>query len=112
MKNDMYVDIVEKLFQKNSNVVTRCIAGITLLIPIKRPVDNKQNILTLNETAVFIWERLNGINTIAEIKNQLQEQYEVSSEQAEGDILNFVLLVEELDLIRLINYDQMKGQRP
>lgn len=108
----MYADIAEKSFQRDPRVVTRCIAGIALLIPIKRLVDNKQNIIALNESATFIWERLDGIIKIAEIKDLLQEQYEVLNEQVESDISDFVLMAEKLDLIRSIKREQLKGQRP
>lgn len=48
------------------------------------------NIKVLNEVGAFIWHRLDGHHTLAEIAAAVSSAYTVSHEQATADVLAFV----------------------
>lgn len=46
--------------------------------------------MDLNETGAFIWNLLNGYNTIDDIATKLTEEYNVSFDIAKADTIEFV----------------------
>ncbi len=48
------------------------------------------SVYTLNETGAFIWEKLDGKSTLAEIISSMQTEFDVDAETAKNDLLAFV----------------------
>ena len=71
---------------RNEHIVTREILGETLLVPISAAVADMDNIFALNDTGAFVWHRLDGALTLAEIRESLLDEFDVSAEQAWEDI--------------------------
>jgi len=71
-------------------MVFRDIAGEMILVPIRRHVGDLESVYTLNETASFVWERLDGQRTLGEIKREVINAFEVDAEEAEQDLLDLV----------------------
>lgn len=88
-----------RIFVQKDEIVSRSIAGETILVPIRGNLADMQNIFTLNEVGAFIWEQLDGKRPLSEIHDSLCECFEVSSEEAERDILEFVDRVNETGLV-------------
>ena len=62
--------------------------------------DKKDNkIHQLNETASFIWEKCDGINSIDVIVSELVSDFNISLEEAEKDVLNTLSLFRENHLL-------------
>ena len=53
----------------------------------------------LNPTAGYIWERCDGRSTVADIVNQLVEEFGVSFDTAEADTRKFIEQLQTLDLL-------------
>jgi hypothetical protein len=87
---------LDQRYQKDPSIVSREIAGETILVPIRRSVGDLASIYTLNETASFVWERLDGERTLGEIKGEVLEAFEVEGQEAELDLLE---LMEQLRAI-------------
>jgi hypothetical protein len=78
------------IFKQAENIVSREIAGETILVPIRGKLADMQNIFTLNKVGAYIWEKLDGTRSLAEIIALLLSHFEVTQEQAEQDLLEFI----------------------
>jgi len=83
-------DELSQRYQKDPSIVAREIAGEMILVPIRRHVGDLESIYTLNETASFVWERLDGQRTLGEIKGEVLAAFAVEGEEAEQDLLELV----------------------
>jgi hypothetical protein len=81
---------LDQKYIKDSSIVSREIAGDIILVPIRRNVGDLESIFTLNETAAFAWKLIDGLMTVEEIRDQIVSVYDVTTEQAEKDILELI----------------------
>lgn len=93
-------DLLDARFVKNSSVVTRKVAGETILVPISRSIGNEPCLYTLDDTAAFLWERLDGERTGRDLARELTTSYEVAKEQAETDVQAFLEQLKSVELVR------------
>jgi hypothetical protein len=84
---------------KEENLVTRSIAGETIIVPIKNNVGDLDSIYTLNELGTMIWELIDSRNSVSQIIEAVRNAYEVAPEIAEKDTMDFINLLEEGGLI-------------
>jgi Coenzyme PQQ synthesis protein D (PqqD) len=89
-------------YRKNENFVYRRIEDETILVPIKDNVGDMSCIYSLNEVGAFIWQHLNGILTLSEIKNMILNEFEVSGERVEFDLNEFIADLNAIDAIQRI----------
>ena len=73
-------------FIRSPDVLTRRILGRTLLIPLRSRVADLQDVLTLNETAEWVWDRLAEATDAAALAGELAREFEVDEEQAGVDV--------------------------
>lgn len=85
---------------RESTVVSREIAGETVLVPICRSAADLESIFVLNEVASFVWERLDGQHTLQDIELAVVEDYDVAPEQARTDVQGFVAQLLENGLVQ------------
>jgi hypothetical protein len=90
--------IQQKVFVKNEEVISRKIAGETILVPVRGKLADMRRIFTLNPVAEYIWRRIDGKNTIEHIGNGIVTAFDVDSKSAEDDAEEFIaaLLKEHL----------------
>lgn len=81
---------MEKIYAKAEEIVSRKIADEMILVPIRQRIGDLQNIYTLNEVAGRIWELLDGHRTLMRIRDNIISEFEISSEQAEKDLEEFL----------------------
>ncbi len=89
----------KSVYKKRADVVSRDIAGETILVPIRGQLADMQRIFALNPVAQYIWEHLNGEQTLEEIRSGLIESFEIEEERAERDLHEFIDELLEADLI-------------
>ena len=94
------MDYLERHYQKNPDIVFRKIADKCILVPIKRNVADLESIYTLNEVAARIWELLDGKKTVESIKEKIVEEFEVSPQEAEKDLNEFLQKLEKIEAVR------------
>ncbi len=58
-----------------------------------------ESIYTLNETAARIWELIDGKIKVGEIKEKIIEEFEVTPEEAEKDLIEHLAQLEEIKAI-------------
>ncbi len=78
------------IYKHDPNIVARLIGGEMILVPIRKNVGDMENIFTLNESAARIWELVDGQRNLAEIHQQIVEEFEIDALQAESDLLELV----------------------
>lgn len=86
-------------------IVARRIRGEVLLVPIHSNSENLDSFFTLNPTAAEIWQAICEGWHLAEIAESLSDQYAVSVEEAEADILR---LAAELEILGALERNQPK----
>ena len=97
MTNDNFLS---QRFSQDPTFVYRRIADECLLVPIRHQVADLQYIYVLNPVANRIWELLDGKRTMAEVRDRLFEEFEVSSQELEQDLLEFAEKLIEINAIR------------
>ena len=90
------MDYLDRVYKKNPNIVSRKIADEVLFVPIQQGVGNLESIYVLNEVGVFIWELIDGKRQIKQIKEIILEEFDVSPEEAENDLIELVRQMEEM----------------
>ena len=85
---------LDERYQKSDDIVSRDIAGETILVPIRNNVGDLESIYTLNETAARVWSLLDGQRTVREIRDAIVAEYEVEQEEAEQDVLELLAQLE------------------
>jgi hypothetical protein len=86
-------------YRKQEEIVTREIAGETLLVPIRSKLADMQRIFGLNAVGEYIWQQLDGRRSLTEIHNEIVDDFDVTGEQAKIDIQEFIGQLLEADII-------------
>jgi hypothetical protein len=92
--------VLEKLFCVNHEaVVSRRIAGETLLVPIRNKLGDMHRIYVLDSVGEFIWKKLDGKRRGREICEDVLSAYEVAGEAAAADLQEFLASLADANLI-------------
>jgi hypothetical protein len=86
---------------RSATVVSRLIAGETLVVPIRGGVGDLASIYTFNETGTVIWEALAEPRTVSDLRHAVEREFEVSSNIAEADVTAFLAEVHAAGLVSL-----------
>lgn len=93
------MDFLDKVYKKSDSIVSRKIADEFILVPIRQDAGDLGGIYTLNEVGARIWELIDGKVKVKEIKDRIIEEYEVSPEEAERDIVEHLQRLEKIKAI-------------
>ena len=80
-------------------MVSRVVAGETLIVPVRSKVGDLASIYSFNGTGTLIWKLLESPKTVSEIATVVAREYEVEPAQAERDVTSFV---EEMKAVGLV----------
>jgi hypothetical protein len=80
-------------------LITREIAGDTVLVPVGKAVYDANGLFILNELASFIWKLLPEVETEEQICKAVLEEYEVSEADAARDVAEFLGKLRELEIL-------------
>ncbi|MCP3872202.1 MAG: PqqD family protein, partial [Desulfobacteraceae bacterium] len=87
------MDINKKYFQ-NEDVIIREIEGEYLMVPIASGIgDMEDEMYTLNETGIAIWEKLSPKKTLETVIEELCNEYDADKKEITNDVFG---LIEEL----------------
>lgn len=73
----------------NNNYVLRSVADTWIVLPLAEESVNFAGMMTLNESGVLLWKRLEQGADEDTLVNALLEEYNVSAEQARRDVKEF-----------------------
>lgn len=91
---------MNKIYSKNPDVVFRKIADEFVLVPIRQKAVDLKSIYTLNDTAAFIWELIDGVRTVSDIRDKVVENFEIDPSGAAADAGTVLSQLEVLSFIR------------
>lgn len=77
----------------------RNIAGEEIVVPVGKAVREFNGMITLNESGAFFWDCFCSDITIDDAVKMVTAEYEVDEETARKDILNFVKMLRDNNLI-------------
>lgn len=75
--------------------VLRSIAGSNIVVPIGAASLDFNGMITLNDSAAFLWKVLEKGAEIDDLVNALLKEYEVDEETARNCVIGFVQKLEE-----------------
>lgn len=91
---------MNRVFQHTENLVVKEIGDEKVLIPLRSNVADMEQIYTLNETAAFIWEQMDGKTNLGQIIRNLVEEYDVDAETARLDVEDFISEMREFLILK------------
>jgi hypothetical protein len=80
-------------------LITRDIAGDTVLVPVGNSVYDSNGLFVLNELGAFIWELLPNVDTEVQICTAVLAEYDVSEEVAARDVSEFLEQLKKMDIL-------------
>ena len=83
------------VLRKRPDLVTREIAGETIVVPVKGDLAGMQQIFTLNAVGACVWGAINGSRSLGEIRDIVLERFDAPAPEVEADLLEFLDRVEE-----------------
>ena len=87
------------IYQHRPGIIAREIVGEFILVPVSEELASMHSFFTLNSVGRFIWEHLDGTNTLETVAKGITETFEVSPETAKEDLNQ---LIDELRMTGLI----------
>ena len=75
----------------SEDLVYREIEGEVILVPLVAGIgDAEDELYTLNATGRAVWERLDGVRTLAQVADSIAEEYSSPADAIAADVLGFV----------------------
>ena len=93
----------EPIFVRSQAVVSRMVAGETLVVPVRGKVGDLASIYRLNATGSLVWRLLETPRTQVEIVAGMVREFEVAPEIAESDVRGFVKDLLSVGLVEVRN---------
>ena len=79
------------VFKPSDDLVVREIDGQLLIVPIATGIgDLEDELYALNDTARFLWTRLDGRRTVADLADELAREYGVPRDEVEADVTGLI----------------------
>ena len=70
-----------------------------VVVPVRGQVGDLNAIYNLNEVGAFIWERIDGQNSVTQVVEAVRGEFEVTLEQAEKETSEFIAALEAAGMI-------------
>jgi hypothetical protein len=80
----------QEIYRQDDSIVSRRIEDEVILVPIRQNVADLGSIHTLNDVGAFIWEQIDGHRTIVEIVALMVKEFEVTEDEADKDLVEFI----------------------
>ena len=90
-----------QVFVRSRAVVSRVVAGETLIVPVRGKVGDLASIYSFNETGSLVWKLLDTPRAVGEVVGAVAEQYQVDTEQVRQDVVRFLDEMRALGLIEI-----------
>jgi hypothetical protein len=87
---------------RNTAIVSRDVAGETIVVPICRGVGDLDSVYTFNPVGRSLWRLLENSHSVEELANWVATHYEVDAKQAMSDVQSYMAELQEIGLIRTV----------
>ncbi|MGX9728778.1 MAG: PqqD family protein [Candidatus Electronema sp. VV] len=85
--------------KRKTDFVLQDICGEKMLVPIGSQVMDMNGLITLNETAAYVWELLAEDRSLDELAAAVAEQFDVAPERARADVQVFIDEITRMGLV-------------
>jgi hypothetical protein len=92
----------ETIYRQAPDVVLRRIGDEAVLVPVRSNVGDLDSIFTLNQSAITIWESLDGNMALHRVIDRLCTEYDVERETAAADTRELVSRLDGAGLIERV----------
>lgn len=82
-----------------SDVILRQVAGEYVLVPTGKTASKLYGLMTLNESGVLLWQKLQSECTEDDLVSALKTEYEVDDGQALDDVRRFLAKLTEVGVL-------------
>ena len=86
----MLTESAQQLFTRSRSVVSRVVAGETLIVPVRGKVGDLASIYSFNGTGSLIWQLLDEPKSLADLIDAVEREYAVEQEHAQRDVTQFL----------------------
>jgi len=90
------------LYVRSDSVVSRVIAGETLIVPIRRGVGDLASIYSLNEIATAIWSAIAAPRSKSEIVQGIEAEFDTANAQVDADVATFLQEMRSAGLVNAL----------
>ncbi len=90
---------LDAIFARNEEVVSRKIVDELILVPMRKDVADMETLYTLNEVGARVYELIDGKRALREIVSSIVNDFEVTEQQAESDVREFIAQLLEVESI-------------
>ena len=87
---------------RNSSLVSREVAGETIVVPICKGVGDLDSVYTFNPVGRSLWRLLENGQSVEELANWVATNYEVDAKQAFEDVQTYLSELQEIGLVRTV----------
>lgn len=94
---------LDTVYARNPDFVARNIGEEKILVPISEGASDLAHIYTLNEVASFVWNAIDGSRTVGQLVEEIILAFDVSRDQAEKDLLEFLEQMAAIDAIQQVS---------
>jgi len=91
-----------ELYVRSDAVVSRVIAGETLIVPISKGIGDLASIYSLNPVATTIWEAISRPRSKTEIVQVIAREFDAENTQIERDVELFLGEMESVGLVMAV----------
>jgi hypothetical protein len=81
---------LKSILSRSQSIVTTKTGNEYVLVPVANNIADMNSLYTLNETGAFIWEHINGKNSVEDIINEMTTEYEIDYITASEDVYSFI----------------------
>ena len=86
-------------YVRSDSVVSRVIAGETLVVPVRKGVGDLASIYSLNQVANSIWQAIARPRSKDEIVELIEQEFEGERQQVDQDVESFLAEMHSAGLI-------------
>ena len=90
-------------YTRSGNVVSRVIAGETLLVPVRRGVADLACLFSFNGVGSTVWEALEKPRTVDELVDLIEGAYEVTPQKARADLEVFLDEAQTAGVVQVVD---------
>lgn len=81
---------LKSILSHSKSVVTTKTGNEYVIVPVANNIADMNSMYTLNETGAFIWEHIDGKNSVGDLIIELTKEYDINYETASDDVFSFI----------------------
>jgi len=90
----------DRAYVRDPDFVFRRIADEVVLLPVRRNMGDLESIYTLNDVGARVWELIDGHRTLADLRDAVVAEFDVTPERAEADVEVFLARLLDIGALR------------